>query len=173
MIISTILISCVTTVKKDNNPAKVQTQKYSNILTYTDFSGKQKTINLTELINAFEKFCPNNKEIIWENVKILFSLHYAGSEITQADILFLSNSIMVLVSNENRFYKYSFNNNELTIRLIDIRENVSMRLEAEKYHMEHGNVLSVNEKNKTIVYNYRNGFYFGGLGFFNQNKNHN
>jgi hypothetical protein len=156
---------------QDNNPSKFQEEMNSNIL-YRGLTGKEKTINLSELISEFETFCPNNNEISWKDVKILFPLYYEGSDIPPADILFLSNSIMVEISKfyskniENRFYQYSFNNNELTIKIIDARVNVSRKFEVEKYHIINGNVLSVGEENKIIIYNYRDGFYFGGFGFF-------
>jgi len=107
---------------------------------------------------------------------ILFPLYYEGSDIPAADMLFLSNSIVVEISKfysknldilENRFFEYSFNDNELTLKSIDSRTNVPQWLKVEKYHITNNNVLSVDEINKTVIYKYKDGFYFGGFHFLN------
>jgi len=154
-------------------------QKYFNDITYLNIDKENQLINISELINEFVLFCPNNSnDINWENVQITFTLFYEGSDIPKADMIFFSNSIMVLKSKffsenlnllENRFYKYSFNNDRLELQSIDTRSNALRWLEVERWNMENGSmrsIFSVNDINNIVIYNYRNGIYYSGFGFF-------
>ena len=126
---------------------------------------------LNKIMNEFVTYCPNhNIGILWENLEILLILKYPGSEIPPAQMFFLSNSIMFLkweYSNEIiRFFKYSINNNEISIEFIDPRLNwVSSereRLNDQNYNRNNRYIISVNENSNTVVYNYTlNGFVYG------------
>jgi len=152
-------------------------QNINKILEYYGIFGELKYIDIMEIINEYNIY-NNNVEINWENVDVYFKLFYEGSTIPAADMLFLTNSIMILISKfysenleyfENRFYKYSLNNNELELNAIDKRSNKTRWLEVEKWHLENGsmgNIVSIDEINYIVVYNYRNGIYYGGFGFF-------
>ena len=133
---------------------------------------------LFALIREHERFRINKTDVIcWNNVEILFSMEYEGSNVPPADMLFLSNSIMVLKSNfysenyrrkENRFYKYSLENNRLKIIFIDSRIDISINLEyaIDQLNRNRG-ILSVDEAEQSITYDLSwNRILFGGFYFF-------
>jgi hypothetical protein len=152
------------------------------LIIFIQFTSSQNIndIIISEVIIEFEMFCMNNSyEINWENVEILFSLRHDDSlniilppdkHHPPAEMLFLSNSIMILNSvlfsesykyYENRYFIYSLNNKELTLTFIDSRLIPYSRwLFVEKKLMNNGNsILSVDEINNVVVYYFGDGFY--------------
>lgn len=156
-------------------------QEYRSELFYKNNSGEPEVIDLIKLNIEFETFCKNYiNEFNWENINIEFTLYYEGSDVPPADMLFLSNSIMVLkwysyptvvVQEGFRFFQYLLNNNELNLKSIDSRHNTSRWMIAEKYHFEHnssiGKILSIDEINNIVTYDFsKNRIYYGGFGFY-------
>ena len=127
--------------------------------------------DLNKIIGDFVIYCQNHSnDVSWKNFEILLVLKYPGSDIPPAQMFFLSNSIMVLkwaYPNEIiRFFKYSINNNEISIEFIDPRLNWAPfekeRLNDRNYNRNNRYILSVNENNNTVVYNYTlNGNVYG------------
>jgi len=159
---------------------------------YRNVWGGTKKVNLIELINEFKTFSQDDfNEICWENISISFIFQFEGGRIPPADMLFFSNSIMVLrTENEspnidtlvNRFYVYSLIENELSelsIKSIDSRYNPTNWLQDAKRSLENennrGHIISVDENNKMVVYrifyrnNNRRGIFFTGRSFFEYN----
>ncbi|MCL2231120.1 MAG: hypothetical protein FWC01_08485 [Treponema sp.] len=134
---------------------------------------------INELIREYNLLInQNNEETETNNIQILFIMRYNGSQYS-ADMLFLSNSIMVLRSyfyslypqRENRFFTYSLDENILRITFFDPRIDVARHLEVTISHMA-GNrdILSVNYIEKSITYNIeRNRILFGGFYFYLDN----
>jgi hypothetical protein len=142
------------------------------------FSQAINSDDLHELIINYELYCIDNcSEITWKNVKILFTLSFEGTDVPPADMIFLTNSIMILNSrfysqdNEKHYFKYILNNNELTLIPIDSRLNIVLIIETEKHNMVNDirNYISINEIKNYIIFNfgnvYKNSFYFNGVLF--------
>ena len=135
-------------------------------------------IELFELIEEYESFSLiHTEKLCWCNVVILFTLNYEGSDLSPADMVFFSNSIMVLKSNfysenlrfrENRFFHYSLNNNILKITHIDSRMDIARSLNAALFHMKNNDrrILFVDEIENSITYDFtQNIILFGGFYF--------
>jgi len=144
--------------------------------THTIFAQNIGSKELSELKKEYNSFIQNNSEIIcWDDVKILFTMEYEGSQ-SPASMLFLSNSIMVLKSNffnldfqiENRFFAYTLNGDILKIILIDTRLDASLILNIAMNHLNlNVGIISVDEAEKSITYDLsRNGILIGGTFFF-------
>ena len=146
--------------------------------TYTVFAQNIGNGELSELKREYNSFTLNDSGIIcWNDVRILFTMEYQGG-LPPADMLFLSNSIMILKSNffsnemqvrENRFFRYSLNDNILKILFIDSRVDSSAWFDVTFYHINdrrHG-ILSIDEIEKSITHDLsRNRILFGGVYFF-------
>jgi len=101
------------------------------ILTLKLFAQNIEDSELSELKEEYENFSLIKlEEISWNDVSILFTLDYECENIPSADMIFLSNSIMILKSNvfsedsqsmENRFFQYTLNDSMLEIMNIDSR----------------------------------------------------
>jgi len=179
-----LLTSCVRNEKVQLNQEIINSQteeqilESNNIINYVRLFGEEIYLDLIELVNEFEIHCSNeNISIYWNDLHVNLVLYYEGSTIPPADMLFFSNSIMMLRSKfdsqnldtlRNRYFLYLFNGNDLTIKSIDSRDNVQRWLETEKWHMTtgRGNILSIDEINNTVVYNYRERIQFGGLYYY-------
>jgi hypothetical protein len=126
---------------------------------------------LTELINEYETFVINKTEkICWNDVKISFTMNYEGSTIPPADMIFLSNSIMVLKSyffsenlqiKENRLFRYSINNDMLKLYFIDSRINARRSLDVALYYFyRNREIFHVDEKEKSVTYDFSKKKYY-------------
>jgi hypothetical protein len=142
-----------------------------------------KTDELTELVKEYESFCiKDTEETYWEDIKVFFMLVYEGSDVPPAEMLFLSNSIMILKSNfysedlklkENRFFKYSLINNRLELISIDSRMVSSRWLDLALYHMKNEKgIICVDKTKKSITYDFeQNKILFSGFFFFEVSTN--
>ena len=136
------------------------------------------TEDLVNLIIEFEQFFNNGEEIVvWENLIVLFTLHYEGGDALPADMYFFTNNIMVVnseffsESKENRFFKYFLNNNQLELISIDTRMN-TVWLDVAYWHMENGRgIISVDKIKRSVIYNFeRPSINFGGWIFYNSSE---
>jgi len=138
---------------------------------------------LSEIISEFEIYAIiDTKEICWNSVEIFFTMEFEGTTIPPADMIFLSNSIMILkwhsyptvvVQTGNRFFRFFINNNQLKLISIDLRYDTSRWLDAASYYIadrRHG-ILFIDEIEKSITYDFnRNRILFSGVNFFLNNS---
>jgi len=148
------------------------------ILVYPIHAQNNENIELSELIREYDILhIKNNEEVCWNEIEIFFTMEYAGSQ-HPAEMLFMSNSIMVLRSyfyslypqRENRFFAYSLNNNILKILFIDPRIDVSRHLEVTISHMDlNRDILFVDGLEKSITYDIsQDRILFGGFYFYSE-----
>jgi hypothetical protein len=137
------------------------------------------TEELSEIISEFKSYVIiDTKEVCWNNVEILFTMEFEGTTIPPADMIFLSNSIMILkwhsyptvvVQTGNRFFRFFLDNNQLKLISIDLRHNTSRWLDVASSYINdrrHG-ILFIDEIENSITYDFsRNRILFGGINFF-------
>jgi len=167
IIITFLLFSCNRTNNQTNQT--IITLSDSIVLYQNIFDEDE----LSAIINEFEIYSSNIfNDISWENLDIVFTLNFPGTTLPAGEMLFLSNSIMILrwIFTEdfelygNRFYKYLLNNNELSLISIDHRHDIISQFYVgiDQGTLDRDNVLLVDDDNKKIIYNFNGSVSFGG-----------